>query len=104
MLSQLDPSIVLSQLQCDILPLLENFESLVGKKYIDNCISEFELLKLKTDWKCVKNPGDFCIEASHEEKADGVCRYHNIVQFAFAMLTLPFSNAAVEIVFSVMRL
>lgn len=82
-------------------------ESLPAVADVENAITEYNILK-KKEWVSAQQncPVKFWEEVlTDDESTDSsISRFSNILKFALAALSLPFSNASVERAFSVMGL
>lgn len=85
----------------DITALASNFKSICED--VDSTINEWNCLH-RIEWTELEDSEAFWIEVSHNKNAVGETRFGNITKLAIALLSLPFSNAAVERAFSVVNI
>ena len=99
-LSFLSPRNATSQMKSSISSLASRFSSIVPD--VDALEREWNLIPTKI-WNETKNVEKFWIEVYQTENSDGTKKFENISRFALAILSLPYSNAAVERCFSQMN-
>lgn len=85
----------------DITILASNFKSVCED--VDSTVSEWDALH-RIEWQHSEDPELFWIEVAENKNALGENRFSHIAKLALALLSLPFSNAAVERAFSLTNL
>lgn len=101
MVKHLSVQSALSHAHPDVTKLLLRFPNL--HLVPEDTLSEFSLLARK-EWKSTDDPVSFWAEVSIDTDSGGNKRFKNISSLALAMFSLPFSNAAIERVFSMMSI
>lgn len=83
----------------DITSLASSFKSIICDDDVDSTVNEWNALH-RIEWQHVEDPESFWIEVAENKNALDESRFSHIAKLALALLTLPFSNAAVERAFS----
>ncbi|KYN04692.1 hypothetical protein ALC62_04434 [Cyphomyrmex costatus] len=100
-ISLLSPQLATSQIKPNITELVAAFKNIC--KDIDTTVDEWNLLHMKK-WNQLSTPEEFWIEVFEYQNSVGQKQFGNIARFVLAMLCLPFSNASVEHLFSMMNI
>lgn len=106
LLENFNPSDVLRKKVADITPLLQRFRSLVPD--LSTAMDEFRALPISYKLSAFENidridPVDFWIDVYNNTNSAGNGRFKEISSFALSLFSMPFSNACVERVFSIMN-
>lgn len=97
-ISFLSPEKATSQLKPNLTSIAKAFKNVCGN--VDFAIQEWEMIH-RNEWANLDDPIAFWTEVSHFKNAINEPVYGHISRLALAVLSLPFSNAAVERAFSI---
>lgn len=100
-ISLLSPPQATSQIRPDITELCVAFKHICEN--VDSIINEWNCLPQKL-WIKLDSSEEFWIEVSEDKNSAGEQRFPHISKLALSLLSLPFSNATVERVFSIVNI